>query len=92
MLFHNVTYVIYEDIILMSCFQLCKESGKTKKTIYIFFLTLKKIKDYSHVMLLYRFGNINSAQYQLKEIQEKTIKIVEIQIYNINILLLQGFN
>lgn len=34
MLLHNVTDVVDEDIILMSCFQLCKESEKTKRSVH----------------------------------------------------------
>lgn len=37
MFFHNVTYVIYEDIILMPGFQLCKESEKNKEQHLYFF-------------------------------------------------------
>lgn len=37
-LFYNVTDILYEDVILMSCFQLCEESRKKKeKHFYVFY-------------------------------------------------------
>lgn len=53
MFFHNVTYVIYEDIILMSCFQFCKESEKKKKENHLYFLSYALINNrFPHITLL----------------------------------------